>query len=253
MIEPTWPVLLAGFCGVLLMAISKAGLGGGLGALATPIVALTMSVPQAVAVMLPLLFLMDALGLWNFRKDLDLRILKIILPGALVGTAAGWLLFGLVDSSWIKVILGAECLIFAALRLRTGALNAEAKPARILPGVFFSSLSSFASFISHAGSPPLMQYLLPIKLPKAVFVGVCTVFFALVNLTKWVPYGALGLLNWDNLWISFLLIPAVPLGFWIGVRFLHHVSQRSFDRIITWGLILTGTKLLWDASIVWRT
>ena len=48
---------------VLLMGISKSGFGAGFGALATPLLALAVPVPQAAAIMLPLLLVMDAFGL----------------------------------------------------------------------------------------------------------------------------------------------------------------------------------------------
>jgi uncharacterized protein len=48
---------------VLLMGLSKSGFASGFGALATPLMALTIPVPQAAAIMLPLLMVMDATGL----------------------------------------------------------------------------------------------------------------------------------------------------------------------------------------------
>jgi uncharacterized protein len=247
MIELSASVLLAAAVATLLMAISKAGFGGGLGALATPILALTVTAPQAVAIMLPLLICMDAIGLWTFRKKFDAAVLRIVLPGAIVGTALGWALFGFVDARNIKLILAIECLLFAGLRLRKGALNKPKQSPKILPGVFFGAMSSLASFISHAGSPPIMQYVLPLKLEKEIFVGTMTVFFTLVNLSKLLPYASLGLLNFDNLTLSALMLPAVPIGFWIGYKLLHRLKQAQFDHVITIAMIVTGFKLLWDA------
>ena len=40
---------------VLLMGLAKSGFGAGFGALATPLMALAIPVPQAAAIMLPLL------------------------------------------------------------------------------------------------------------------------------------------------------------------------------------------------------
>jgi uncharacterized protein len=247
MIELSASVLLAATCATLLMAISKAGFGGGLGALATPILALTVTAPQAVAIMLPLLICMDAIGLWTFRKKFDAAVLRIVLPGAIVGTAFGWALFGFVDARNIKLILAIECLLFAGLRLRKSALNKPKQSPKILTGIFFGAMSSLASFISHAGSPPIMQYVLPLKLEKEIFVGTMTVFFTLVNLSKLLPYASLGLLNFDNLTLSALMLPAVPIGFWIGYKLLHRLKQAQFDHVITIAMILTGFKLLWDA------
>ncbi len=49
----------------LLTGISKGGFGTGLGTLAVPMMALVIPVPQAAAIMLPLLIAMDWIGLWS--------------------------------------------------------------------------------------------------------------------------------------------------------------------------------------------
>jgi uncharacterized protein len=245
-LEPTISILLAGLIATFLMSVSKAGFGGGLGALATPIMALTMTAPQAVAVMLPLLLVMDAMGLWTFRKTFDASVLKIILPGAMVGTLLGWALFELVDPRWIKAILAIECLLFAALRLRKNTEIQTKKEAKVIPGLFFGAMSSFASFISHAGSPPILQYTLPLKIEKTVFVGTMTVFFTFVNLSKLVPYGQLNLLNFHHLKVSLWLAPIIPFGFFVGLKLLKTMDQARFNQIITAAMFVTGLKLLWD-------
>ena len=48
---------------VLLLGISKSGFGSGFGALAVPLISLTVTVPQAAAILMPVLFVLDILGL----------------------------------------------------------------------------------------------------------------------------------------------------------------------------------------------
>jgi len=44
-------------------------------------------------------------------------------------------------------------------------------------------------------------------------VGTTVVFFTIVNYVKLIPYALLGQLNSENLLISLVLTPLVPLGF----------------------------------------
>ena len=48
---------------VLLLGISKSGFGAGFGSLAVPMMALAVAVPQAAAILMPVLLLMDLLVL----------------------------------------------------------------------------------------------------------------------------------------------------------------------------------------------
>ncbi len=54
---------------VVLTGISKSGLGGGLGQLSVPLIAMFVSPAAAVAIMLPILCLIDSSNIWRYRKD----------------------------------------------------------------------------------------------------------------------------------------------------------------------------------------
>ena len=59
---------------VLMLGISTSGFGAGFGSLAVPVMALAVTVPQAAAILTPvLLLLMDLLGMAAFRKNFICR------------------------------------------------------------------------------------------------------------------------------------------------------------------------------------
>ena len=107
---------------VLLLGISKSGFGAGFGSLAVPMMALAVSVPQAAAILMPLLLLMDLLGIAAFRKDFDYPFLKFLVPFGLVGTVVGALLFRVLDAHAVAAIVGGFTLLFwrSARCLRPG-------------------------------------------------------------------------------------------------------------------------------------
>ncbi|MCX7174494.1 MAG: sulfite exporter TauE/SafE family protein, partial [Proteobacteria bacterium] len=211
-----------------------------------PLMALTIAPPQAAAIMLPILLVMDAIGLVVFRGQFDRANLRIMLPGAILGIALGALTFSLIDVRWIRGIIGLESILFALDRFRRARTVQVPQPVSTPKGWFWSTVSGFTSFVSHAGGPPIMQFLLPQGMDKLRLVGTTAVYFAVVNFVKLAPYGALGLLDMRNLATSALLLPIVPLGYWIGLKLLHGLDQRTFNRVLTWLLLLTGCKLLWD-------
>ena len=74
----------------------------------------------------------------------------------------------------------------------------------------------------------------------------CHHIHAFVNAAKVVPYMALGLMDLRILATSVLLLPLAPLGVWVGVWLVRRVSSTWFYRLAYVGMLLTGSKLLWD-------
>lgn len=230
---------------VLLMGLSKSGFGAGFGALATPLMALALPVPQAAAIMLPLLAVMDATSVAALWRHADRALLRLLLPAGLLGTLVGTASFGLLSQAAVAGVLGALTLAFLAQQLFLPA-RADAPPPPRWLGALLGVASGFTSFVAHAGGPPLTAYMLPLKLPPLRFAGTMAVFFTAVNASKWLPYAWLGLFDLRNLATSLVLMPLAPLGVWAGVRLARRIQPRLFYRLVHAGMLLTGCKLLWD-------
>lgn len=231
---------------VLLLGVSKSGFGAGFGALAVPMMALAVSVPQAAAILMPVLLVMDLLGMAAFRSDFDLKLLRFLIPWGLVGIAIGALLFKLLDAHLVAGLVGAFTLLFLVQRLLFVPKADSPPPPRWL-GAVLTATSGFTSFIAHAGGPPISAYVIPMRLSPVHYTATMAFFFFVVNLAKWVPYAWLGLLDWRNMATSLVLLPLAPLGVWVGVRLARRISQVLFYRFLYAGMFLTGVKLLWDA------
>ncbi len=230
---------------VLLMGISKSGFGSGFGSLAVPMMALAVTVPQAAAIMMPLLLVMDILGMAAFRRDVDWRLFRFLVPFALLGTLIGALLFKWVDPRLVAGLVGLLTLLFLAQRLLFPPRPDAPPPPRWVGGIL-TVTSGFTSFIAHAGGPPLNAYVIPLKLRPVVFTATMAFLFFVVNLSKWVPYAWLGLLDWRNFATSLVLIPFAPLGVWAGVTLARRIQPVLFYRMVYLGMFLTGVKLVWD-------
>lgn len=233
---------------VLLLGISKSGFGAGFGSLAVPLMALAVPVPQAAAIMMPLLFVMDVLGIAAYRRDFDRSLLAFLVPWALLGTVVGTLLFRAMPSGVVAGIVGAFTLLFLAQRLLFPPRPGARPPSRAA-GALLTATSGFTSFIAHAGGPPLNAYVIPLKLSPVVFTATMAYLFFIVNLSKWVPYAWLGLLDGRNLATSLVLMPLAPLGVWAGVRVARRIDPVWFYRCVYAGMLLTGLKLVWDGFL----
>ena len=231
---------------VLLLGISKSGFGAGFGSLAVPLMALAVTVPQAAAILMPVLLVMDLLGMAAFRKNVDRQLLKFLLPWGLVGVVIGTLLFRALDARLVAGIVGGFTLVFLAQRMLFLPKPDSAPPPRWV-GAILTATSGFTSFVAHAGGPPINAYVIPMRLPPVLFTGTMAFFFFFVNMAKWVPYAWLGLIDLRNMATSLVLLPLAPVGVWIGVRIAHRIRPVLFYRLIHLGMFLTGCKLVWDS------
>jgi uncharacterized membrane protein YfcA len=230
---------------VLIMGLSKSGFLGGFGSLAVPLMALVIPVPQAAAIMLPLLFVMDAVGLQQLWRQRDRALLRLLLPAGLIGTIVGTLLFGVLSTKTVAAVVGGLTLLFLAQRLLFPPRADAAPPPKPL-GFVLGIAAGFTSFVAHAGSPPVNAYVLPLRLPPLTFSATMAVFFAVVNLSKWIPYAWLGLIDVHNMSTSLVLMPLAPIGVWLGVWLTRRIASTWFYRLAYSGMFLTGAKLLWD-------
>jgi len=230
---------------VLLMGLAKSGFLMGFGSLATPLLALTMPVPQAAAVMLPLLLVMDATGVRQLWHDRDRELLRLLVPAGLLGTVIGTLLFGLLSAKTVAAVVGALTLLFLAQRLVFPPHRDAPPPSRPV-GFLLTVAAGFTSFVAHAGSPPISAYVLPLKLDPVRLTATLSVLFGIINLSKWIPYAGLGLFDSRILVTSLALLPLAPVGVWLGVWATRRIDAGWFYRVAYTGMFLTGVKLLWD-------
>jgi len=230
---------------VLLMGLSKSGFLMGFGSLATPLLALAVPVPQAAAIMLPLLLVMDATGVQQLWRERDREMLRLMLPAGLLGTVIGTLLFGLVPSKIVAGVVGAITLLFLAQRL-VFPPRRDAPPPGRAAGFVLTTLGGFTSFVAHAGGPPIQAYVLPLKMDPVRLTATLAVLMGAINLSKWIPYAWLGLLDARNLATSLVLVPLAPLGVWAGVWAARRIEPKWFYALAYVGMAATGAKLLWD-------
>lgn len=233
---------------VLLMGVSKSGFGAGFGSLAVPLMALAVTVPQAAAMMMPVLLVMDLLGFAAFRKHFDARLIRFLIPFGLLGTLVGTLSFKLLDARLVAGVVGIFTLVFLAQRLVFPPKPDSPHPPKWV-GAILTVMSGFTSFTAHAGGPPVNAYVIPMRLPPLVFAATMSVFFTVLNLSKWIPYAWLGLLDMRNMATSLALVPFAPIGVWVGVKLAHRIKPVLFYRLVYVGMLLTGLKLVWDGFI----
>jgi len=236
--------LAAGFVG-----LSKGGLPV-VGMLGVPVLALAMSPVRAAAVLLPIYVLSDVFGLWAYRRHFDRRNLEILVPAAALGILVGWLTASKVSEAHVSLMVGLIGVLFCVNAWCRHKRGAAARPADVPRGLFWGTLTGFTSFVSHSGGPTYQMYVLPQRLDKMAFAGTATVFFAIVNALKLLPYWQLGQLSVGNLELAGLAAPCAVAAVFGGVWLTRRINERLFFRVVYVALFLVSAKLVWGARHV---
>ncbi|MDR6663734.1 sulfite exporter TauE/SafE family protein [Tardiphaga sp. 1201_B9_N1_1] len=236
---------------VIFLGLSKGGFSG-VGIAATPLLALYLPPLEAAALLLPVLITQDLISIYVYRREWDASNLKIMLPGAVAGMTLAWLLASYISDNAVRITVGLIGLIFV---IDVWRKRARIEPTRMGPagGVFWGAVSGFTSFMTQAGGPPFQVYVLPQRLPKLVLVGTTTIFFAVVNALKIVPYFALGQFHAGNFATSLALLPMAIIANFMGIWLVKHTPTNLFYNIAYALLLVISLVLLWQGcSMLWR-
>lgn len=260
------PQLLFAAVAVLFIGISKAGFGGGLGLLTTPLAVFAFGPRNAIGIILPLLCAGDAFSLWNYWRKWDARNLRFLLPGVIAGIVLGVQWIDRFSARELNMAIGCIAVAFVVFQFvkerifRAEGAFAPNHSAGIPIGVATGITSTFA----HGAGPIVSMFLIPQRLPKETFVATNALVFTWVNWLKmpffcidrsqvdWPVFAANSLITRETLLISLLFLPLVAVGAWIGIWLNRRVSERTFLKIIYAFLFLTGLELIFQFERLFR-
>ncbi|MFA3917153.1 sulfite exporter TauE/SafE family protein [Ruegeria hyattellae] len=234
---------------VIFAGFSKGGFGGGVAFASSSILAIVLEPGQALALMLPLLMLVDVATLKPYWKRWSMRDSWVLILGGLPGVALGAWLYKATDADLLRLLIGGISVGFVIWHLSQsrgwvrGFQHGLTAPA----GLFAGLVAGFTSFVSHAGGPPAAVYLLAQRLGKTEYQASTVLVFWVINFAKAIPYAYLGLFTLETIWADLLLAPFALLGAWLGVRAHWMVPERLFFSLAYLLLMITGCKLIWDA------
>lgn len=256
-----WQYLLTAAGATLITGLSKAGFGGGLGVISTPLMLLVLPANVAISMMLPILIVCDLLTLRHFPHEWDPVSFRGIAVGTSLGLLGGFglLLYfareGVDGERGIRLIVGCVSILFVALKLgRLRRRDATAGPERPLPaGVLGTPLGLVAgtvTMVAHAAGPVVDIYLLLRRLDRRRFVGTAARYYLTFNTCK-IPLYLLAsvvaerdYITWSTLRWDLWLLPLCPVGVAAGAWLNRRLTGRAFTLIIYVLLFVTGARML---------
>jgi len=228
-----------------MVSLSKGGLGGMLGNLATPILALVMPANQVIGFLLPIMLFADVFALVMHWKKWDGRLVWLLLPGAILGVTIGTVFIAYAPVRVLKTGLAIVAIVFVLFKLLEKPILGTLKyKARNWHGWLAGTLAGFSSSIAHNGGPPISIYLMLQGISPNVFVATLVLFFAILNWVKVPYYFYIGLFDFQKLGQLAWVFLIVPIGAWIGHWMASKISKKIFDAIIMALLVVAAVMLI---------
>ena len=249
------PYLLAAL-GVLFIGIAKAGFGGGLGMLTTPLCVLAFSAGGrppafAIGVLLPLLCAGDAFSLRHYWGKWEKKNLAYLLPGVVVGVLVGTQLVGQFSPRQMNFAIGVLAVSFVVFSLvRDKLFRGEAAfvPSHAL-GIPCGIGAGITSTFAHGAGPVVSLFVIPQRLGKQVYVGTTVLIFTCINWIKMPFFIGQGIVTRETALLGLCYLPLIPLGVWLGVWLNRKFSERGFLRVVYALTFLTGVQLIADFNL----
>lgn len=229
----------------LLIGLSKGGFGGALPVvLVVPLLSLVMNPNAAVPLTTPFLIVADFFALRIYWGKWDKRLLRLMLPAAVVGVLMGGLLLSSISPSLLKLLIALFTVLVIVYKFASDRLQSISYTHRNWHGYLTGWSTGLGAALANTGGPTFTTYLLLQSVPAVTFIGTATLFFALVNWMKIPIYLQQGLLDIERLLSVAWALPIVPFGVWLGRRSLDYINQATFERILIVFLFISVVLLL---------
>src|SRR6185437_1163170 len=178
----------------------------------------------------------------------SLRQFRVLAATVFVFTLVGTRLLVSVPQRTLELAIGMSLIVLPpAMYFRPGL---ELKPAQRrwgdpLVGVFAGLLGGIAAYYG----PPLMIYVLGMRLPKEEFTSGISLLYWIAALALFIGVYGSGVADPSLLAISVLLLLPVGAGMWLGQRVQLRLSEPAFARLLVAVYLATGATFLIEAAV----
>jgi uncharacterized membrane protein YfcA len=231
------------FFAAFIIGFSKAGLRG-VDVMNVTIMALVFGSKASTGIVLPLLCLADILAVSYYNRHAQWGHFKKLMPWMIIGVLFGWYIGKDIDELLFKRIMAIIILTAVALLFWWERRNSDNIP----KGWWFEGTvglaSGFTTMIGNLAGAFSNIYFLVLRFPKNEFIGTVSWLFLFINLFK-VPFHIYSweTINTHSFKIDLVLVPAMLIGFLVGVSVVKKIKNDSYRKLIL-GLTLLGAVVI---------
>ena len=245
--------ILFGFFAAILIGMSKTGIPG----VSMPgILLMTFAFPGqerfSTGAILPVLILGDLVSTSLYRKNIQWRIIRNLLPFAVIGILIGAYALGKTADGNFQMILALVILALMIFDLARKYFQWESIGRNVVFGPMLGMATGFTTMYANAGVPPMYVYMTAQNLNKEQYMATWVWLFCILNLIKLPISCSLGMINTTTLlFIACYLLPGLIVGVFLGRKIFLWISEKHFLTVTFIGTLLAVLGMLLPLFGAW--
>ncbi|HEV7334156.1 MAG TPA: sulfite exporter TauE/SafE family protein [Flavisolibacter sp.] len=221
-------ILLAAF----IIGLSKAGIKG-IDMMNVTIMALVFGGKASTGIVLPLLCVADILAVRYYHRHAQWNHFRRLMPWMVIGILIGVFVGKDLDEAIFKTIMAVIIILTVLSMLFFELRKRQTVPHHIAFVGTMGLISGFTTMLGNLAGAFSNIYFLAMRLSKNDFIGTAAWVFLVINLFK-LPFQVV---YWKNigpetLWIDLLLLPALLLGFFTGIKVVAKIRDASYRKVV---------------------
>ncbi|NMH88945.1 sulfite exporter TauE/SafE family protein [Flavivirga algicola] len=229
---------------VFLLGLSKSGIKG-IGILIVVMLAFVFGEKASTGVLLPMLIVADIFAVIYYNRHAQWGFIKKLIPWMVVGVLIGVWVGNDISEVLFKRIMAVIIIVSVLIMFYTENRSSKDIPNNKLFSTTTGFLTGFTSMVGNLAGPISNIYFLTMRLPKNEFIGTIAWLFFIINVFK-LPFHFFvwKTISTDTLVLNTVLIPAIILGFFVGVAIVKLISNLNYRRFILIVTALGGVVML---------
>jgi uncharacterized membrane protein YfcA len=220
-----------------ILGMSKSGLKG-MGIVIVTLMALVHGAKASTGILLPLLIFADILAVSYYNRHAQWKYLLKFLPWMITGVVLGALVGKALPEAIFKRGMSIIILVSVIIMIAWERYDTNRIPDKLW---FLSSMglsAGFTTMIGNLAGAFSNIFFLATRIPKNEFIGTAAWLYFIVNLFK-LPFHIISwkTVNMNSLIIDLKLIPAIMVGFLVGVKIVKKFENNQYRKFI---LIMTA-------------
>ena len=232
-------VAAAVFIGAALNALA----GFGFALVTVPLMTLVVGPKEAVVLSAIVGLLSNSAVALRHRSDIEVPVAKRLLLGSMLGMPLGLVVLTAIAEQPLEVLIAVAVLLSAVI-LATGWRLSRPSPTKDVAAGFLSGLFNTSIGIS---GPPVVVLLQGRGMAKAAFRATSVTVFGVAGVVALVLFAVGGQYNRSVLSAALVVLPALPLGWFVGDRAHRRLDEGPFRVLVLVLMAVTATVVLVEA------